>query len=195
MEAMVEFIKSPWPWYVVGPIMGLTVPLLLLIGNKHFGISSSLRHVCAIVLPANLKFFNYNWRREVWNLIFVLGVILGAVIATQFMNNGQPVAVGATTHAQLAGYGITDNEYAQLLPASIFGISQIFTWKGVFFLMIGGFMVGFGTRYAGGCTTGHSITGMANLQLPSFIATLCFMAGGFITTVVVIPYLFEWFGK
>jgi uncharacterized membrane protein YedE/YeeE len=193
MEDMLTVLKEPWPWYVVGPLMGLTVPLLLLIGNKHFGVSSSFRHLCAITIPAKIKFFEYNWKKEIWNLVFVLGIVLGAFIAAQFMSNGAPVEVAENTKAQLANYGIEESDYAALLPESIFGVSNILSWKGFFFMMFGGFMVGFGTRYAGGCTTGHSITGMANLQLPSLIATLCFMAGGFITTVLIMPYLFEWF--
>lgn len=195
MEEIITFLKSPWPWYVVGPLMGLTVPLLLLVGNKHFGVSSSFRHLCAIAVPAKIKFFQYNWRKEIWNLVFVLGIVIGGFIAAQFMNNGEPIQVAENTKAQLANYGIEESDYQQLMPESIFSITNILSWKGFFFMMFGGFMVGFGTRYAGGCTTGHSITGMANLQLPSFIATLCFMAGGFISTVLILPYLFEWFNN
>lgn len=191
MENFSDFLNSPWPWYVVGPIMGLTVPFLLLVGSKHFGISSSLRHICAAVIPGKIKFFNYNWRKEIWNLIFVVGLILGSFIAANFMNNGEPVQVSEHTKMQLSTYGITEADYAKLNPESIFGVDKIFTGYGLVFMVIGGFLVGFGTRYAAGCTTGHSITGMANLQLPSLIATMCFMAGGFITSVLLMPYIMD----
>src|SRR5690606_31044476 len=73
---MMDLIRQPWPWYIAGPLIGLTVPLLLLIGNKSFGISSSLRHVCAACVPAKIPFFSYDWKKEVWNLFFAGGIIL-----------------------------------------------------------------------------------------------------------------------
>ncbi|WP_026063163.1 YeeE/YedE family protein [Pedobacter arcticus] len=189
---MLEIIKQPWPWYVAGVLIGLIVPALLLIGNKPFGISSSLRHMCAACLPAKLPFFSYNWKKEVWNLFFVAGILVGGFIATVYLSNGEPVQIAASTKAQLIALGVKD--FSGLMPSDIFGTAQIFSLKGLIFLVFGGFMVGFGTRYAGGCTSGHSIMGLANLQLPSLIATICFMIGGFISTWVLLPIIFKLIG-
>lgn len=186
---MLELIKQPWHWAVAGLLIGLTVPTLLLIGNKKFGVSSSLRHICAMCIAAKIPFFKYEWKREIWNLLFVLGVFIGAIIATTFLSNPNTIVVAESTKASLAQYGITD--YSQIMPAQIFNIENILTLKGFFFFVFGGFLVGFGTRYAGGCTSGHSIMGISNLQIPSLIATCCFMAGGFFSANVLMPLIFK----
>lgn len=188
---MLELIKQPWHWAVAGVLIGLTVPTLLLIGNKKFGISSSLRHICAMCVPANIPFFKYDWRKEIWNLFFVTGVLIGGFLATQFLTNPNNIQVAESTKSSLAELGITD--YSQLLPTQIFSVENIFTLKGLFFFVIGGFMIGFGTRYAGGCTSGHAIMGLSNLQLPSLIATCCFMIGGFFSANVLMPLIFKLF--
>lgn len=186
---MLELIKQPWHWALAGLLIGLTVPTLLLVGNKKFGVSSSLRHICAICIPAKIPFFKYEWRKEIWNLLFVLGVLIGAILATTFLSNPNNIVVAESTKVSLAVYGITD--YSQIMPTQIFNVENIFTLKGFFFFVIGGFLVGFGTRYAGGCTSGHSIMGIANLQVPSLIATCCFMAGGFFSANVLMPLIFK----
>lgn len=186
---MIEFLKQPWAWYVAGPLIGLMVPALLILGNKTFGISSSLRHVCAACIPCKIPFFSYDWKKEVWNLIFVAGIILGAFIAATFLNNPNPVNINPKLVAELNSYGITDQH--SLLPEQLFNWQQLITVKGLFFMVFGGFLVGFGTRYAGGCTSGHSIMGLSNLQLPSLIATICFMAGGFIMANFILPFILK----
>ncbi len=185
--SILEMIKQPWPWYVAGPLIGLTVPALLIIGNKAFGISSSLRHVCAACFPANIPFFKYDWKKEIWNLFFVLGIFLGAVIAVNFLANPGPVQINAKLATDLAGYGITD--YSGLVPNQLFNWQNLLSVKGLIMIVLGGFMVGFGTRYAGGCTSGHSIMGLSTLQWPSLIATICFMAGGFIMSNLILPFI------
>ncbi len=184
---MLEFIKQPWPWYVAGPLIGLTVPALLILGNKSFGISSSLRHICASCMPANISFFKYDWKKEVWNLVFVLGILLGGVIAANLLSNPEPIAVNPTLATELAGYGITD--FSNLVPQDIMNWQSLFTLKGFLLMVVGGFLVGFGTRYAGGCTSGHAIMGLSNLQLPSLIATISFMVGGFIMANLILPFI------
>lgn len=184
---MIEFISQPWPWYVAGPLIGLTVPLLLILGNKSFGISSSLRHICASCLPANIPYFSYNWKRESWNLFYVGGILLGGVIAALYLQDGNPVQVAPALVEELAGYGITD--FSSLVPVQLMNWDALFTLKGFVLMVVGGFLVGFGTRYAGGCTSGHSIMGLATLQWPSLVATLCFMAGGFLVANFVLPYI------
>ena len=182
-------IKQPWPWYVAGPLIGLIVPLLLLIGNKAFGISSSLRHVCAACLPANIPFFKYDWKKEIWNLFFVGGIIIGAVLVTQFFSNPNPIELNPKLVADLQARGISN--FREMVPTELFNWNSLFTLKGIIMIVLGGFLVGFGTRYAGGCTSGHAIMGLSNLQLPSLIATISFMVGGFIVANLIIPVLLK----
>lgn len=185
--SFIELITKPWPWYVAGPLIGLTVPLLLIIGNKSFGISSSLRHVCAACIPANIPFFKYEWKKEAWNLFFVAGIFLGSIIAADFLANPEPVQLNPKLAGNLAGYGITD--YSGLVPKQLFSWENLLSVKGIIMMIGGGFLVGFGTRYAGGCTSGHAIMGISALQWPSLIATCCFMAGGFIMANLILPFI------
>lgn len=184
---MIEFLKQPWPWYVAGPLIGLTVPALLVLGNKSFGISSSLRHICASCIPANIPFFQYNWKREVWNLFFVFGIFLGGAVAFNLLASPDPVAVAPALAAELAGYGITD--YRHLVPSDIINWQSLLTPRGFIMTVVGGFLVGFGTRYAGGCTSGHAIMGLSTLQWPSLVATASFMVGGFIMANWILPLI------
>lgn len=184
---MLLFLTQPWPWYIAGPLIGLTVPVLLLLGNKSFGISSSLRHICAACLPAKIPFFTYDWKKEAWNLFFVLGIFLGGVIAVNFLANPDPIIVNPKLSDELAGYGITN--YNHLVPVDIMNWPALLTLKGIILMVVGGFLVGFGTRYAGGCTSGHAIMGLSTLQWPSLVATICFMAGGFIMANLILPYI------
>lgn len=186
---MIEFIRQPWPWYISGALIGLTVPALLLLGNKHFGISSSLRHICAACIPLKVPFFQYNWRREAWNLFFVAGIVAGAAFTLTFLSNPNPVQISENTVNDLATLGIVAD--GRMMPESIFSFDNLFNLKGLVFFVIGGFMVGFGTRYAGGCTSGHSIMGLSTFQLSSLIATCCFMAGGFAMVHLVFPWLLK----
>ena len=184
---MIEFLKQPWAWYVAGPLIGLMVPVLLIISNKTFGISSSLRHICAACMPAKIPYFTYEWKRETWNLVLVTGILIGGFIATTFLLNNQPVHVNPKLVSELSAYGITD--YHSLVPEQLFNFPALFTLKGFILIIGGGFLVGFGTRYAGGCTSGHAIMGLSNLQLPSLIATICFMVGGFIMANLILPFI------
>ncbi|WP_294293988.1 YeeE/YedE thiosulfate transporter family protein [uncultured Chryseobacterium sp.] len=184
---MLEIIKDPWPWYVAGPLIGLTVPVLLILGNKSFGISSSLRHICAACIPAKISFFRYGWKKELWNLFFVFGIFLGGIIAAQFLMNPGEITVNPDLRAELAAYGITD--YSHLVPTQLMNFESLLTLRGFITMVVGGFLVGFGTRYAGGCTSGHAIMGLSNLQWPSLVATICFMAGGFLMANVILPVI------
>ncbi|GEN76275.1 hypothetical protein CHA01nite_20150 [Chryseobacterium hagamense] len=184
---MLEIIKEPWPWYVAGPLIGLTVPALLILGNKSFGISSSLRHICAACIPANLSFFSYDWKKETWNLIFVSGIFLGGILASQFLMNPGDISVNPHLKAELATYGITD--YSHPVPVQLMSFESLLTLRGFLTMVIGGVLVGFGTRYAGGCTSGHAIMGLSSLQWPSLVATICFMAGGFLMANLILPLI------
>lgn len=184
---MIEFLKQPWPWYIAGPVIGLTVPILLIAGNKHFGISANFRHVCAACFPANIKFFKYNWKKEVWNLFFVTGILIGGFIAAHYISNPGGLEVNPRLVTEIKSYGINDTQ--SLLPSEIFSWQSLLTLRGFILLIVGGFLVGFGTRYAGGCTSGHAIMGLSHLQLPSLIATMSFMIGGFIMANLILPFI------
>ena len=184
---MIELLKQPWPWYVAGPLIGLIVPALLLLGNKHFGISANLRHICAACFPADVRFFKYDWKKEVWNMFFVGGILIGSILTVFFLANPGSIAVAPALLAELRGYGITDT--ANVLPAELFSFESLFTLRGIIMLVGGGFLVGFGTRYAGGCTSGHAIMGLSDLQWPSLVATISFMVGGFIMANILLPFI------
>lgn len=187
--SFIEWIRQPWPWYVAGPMIGLTVPMLLIIGNKTFGISSSLRHVCAACIPGDIKFFNYDWKKEAWNLLFVAGILIGGILVALFLSNPDPVQINPKLAEELGSYGISD--YRSLVPAEVFNWPSLLTARGFILIVVGGFLVGFGTRYAGGCTSGHAIMGLSNLQFPSLVATISFMAGGFIVANFLIPLIMK----
>lgn len=183
-----DWILQPWPWYIVGPLIGLTVPLLLLLGNKSFGISSSLRHICAACIPTKSPFFNYDWKKESWNLFFVFGVFIGGLLTSLFLSNNEPIIIHKDLIEELSQYGITD--FSTLVPKQLFNWGTLASLQGFVFIILGGFFVGFGTRYGGGCTSGHAILGLSSLQWPSLVATICFMAGGFLVANFIIPILF-----
>lgn len=177
------------PWYIAGPLLGLTVPALLLLGNKSFGISSSLRHICAACIPAGISFFKYDWKKEIWNLFFVAGILVGAIIATQWLSSPGPIEVHPNLQAELATYGVVN--YDNIVPQDLFTWQELLTPRGIILMVAGGFLVGFGTRYAGGCTSGHAITGLSNLQWPSLVATCCFMIGGILVANYVLPFVLK----
>jgi uncharacterized membrane protein YedE/YeeE len=183
---MIDSLARPWPWYVAGPLIGLVVPLLLVLGNKPFGISSNLRHLCTAVCPGNLAFFAYDWRSGAWNLMFLGGVLIGSVMAATLFGVPTP-DISAATRADLADLGLAG--VSGLAPPEVFTWSALFTLRGFVSVVVGGFLVGFGTAYAGGCTSGHAITGLADLQLPSLVAVGGFFAGGLLTTFLVLPWL------
>lgn len=177
-----NFLTAPWPWYVTGLVLGLSVPLLLLLGNKKLGISSSLRHVCAACIPAKIPFFTYDWKKEIWNLFFVVGILFGGFLAGNVFSSEAPAAISEATKADLTELGVA--EFSGLLPAEFFSV------HGMILLIVGGFLVGFGTRFAGGCTSGHTIMGLSNLQWPSLLATVGFFIGGLISTHLLLPLIF-----
>lgn len=184
-----EIFERTWPWYISGPLIGLMVPLLLLLANKQFGISSSLRHICAACAPGKVPFFRYNWKNEAWNLFFVFGILLGGYLAAQLSNNQMVVEVSDDTKLALAQWGITN--FSAYIPTELFNWNNLVTSRGFLIIVLGGFMVGFGARYAGGCTSGHAIMGLSYLQLPSFIAVIGFFIGGLLSTHVFLPLILQ----
>ena len=184
-----DLMREPWPWYVAGPLIGLIVPLLLILGGKPFGLSANLRHMCAATVPAGLPLFKYDWKREGgWNLLFALGILLGGFVAARWLvPGGYVVAISEATRADLLRLGLHD--LSGFVPAELFGWNALFTLRGSMTLIAGGFLVGFGARWAGGCTSGHAISGLAALQFPSLLAVLGFFAGGLIMTHLLLPVI------
>lgn len=185
---MMEFLSQPWPWYVAGPLIALTMLALLFFG-KSFGLSSNLRTLCAIGGAGKASdFFRFDWKDQIWNLVFVGGTIIGGFIANAWLTADQSIAISEKTVEALAAYGI-QNPGAAFVPEEIFSWQSLATPRGFIMLVIGGFLVGFGTRYAGGCTSGHAISGLSDLQLPSLIAVIGFFIGGLTMTYLVLPFL------
>jgi uncharacterized membrane protein YedE/YeeE len=186
---IIEIIKASWPWYVAGPLIGLMVPLLLFIDNKQFGISSTMRDFCAYLLPKRLEYFNYNLKEHKWRNIFVFGIIIGAILSSRFLNNNHPVQISEKTIHDLKGLGLTD--FSGIEPLEIFSWRALLSIRGFVSVIIGGFFVGFGARYADGCTSGHAIMGLSLMSPASLFAVLGFFTGGLISTHLLFPLLFK----
>jgi len=184
-----DFILQPWPWFVAGPLIAFTMFLLFYFGKK-LGISSNLEHFCAMGGGGKfVSFFKYDWRENMWNLMVVLGVLIGGFIASHWLTASETVAINPQTVQDLASLGI-NNAGAQYLPPEIYSIDTMLTLKGFAILIGAGFLVGFGSRYAGGCTSGHGIVGLSSLQIPSFLAVGGFFIGGLIMTWFILPHIF-----
>ncbi len=184
-----ENILQPWPWYVSGPLIALIMAVLVFFG-KTFGMSSNLRTLCSIGGAGKYAdFFKFDWKTQRWNLTVVLGAIIGGCIAVQFLSDGSTMDLSHETIADLNAYGF-QNVGKSLLPAELYDWGNIMSLKGLAILVIAGFLVGFGTRYAGGCTSGHAITGLSNIQWPSLIAVIGFFVGGLIMTHLLFPLIF-----
>ena len=179
-------MPHPLPWYIAGPLIGLVVPALLLIGNKQFGISSNFRHICAAVAPCGIEFFGHDWKRAGrWNMTFLAGLFAGAALAAYFAP--PTIQISARTIDALRAIGV--REFSGLAPHDVFAWSALLTLRGFVCIVVGGFLVGFGTAYAGGCTSGHAIAGLADRQLASLLAVCGFFAGGLTTTWLILPRL------
>ena len=184
-----DVIMEPWPWYVSGPLIALTMFLLLWFG-KEFGMSANLRTMCSIAgAGKKVKFFNFDWKAQRWNLTVVLGAVIGGFIAVHFLSNPIDIDLNPTTVSALEAFG-WDKVGQSLVPPEIYSGEALSGIKGIAILVIGGFLVGFGTRYAGGCTSGHAISGISNLQVPSMVAVVGFFIGGLIMTHFIIPLIF-----
>lgn len=186
---MIEFISQPWPWYVAGPLIALTMFLLLFMG-KQFGMSSNLRTMCAIGGAGKAAgFFKFDWKKERWNLMIVIGAVIGGFLASHYMSNNT-VEINPQIAQELSqDYGI-DSAGEAYLPPELFATKHLSDPFILGVLMLGGFLVGFGSRYAGGCTSGHAISGLSNLQIPSLIAVIGFFIGGLIMVHLLYPLIF-----
>jgi len=185
-----EWINSPWPWYVSGPLIALTMFTLLYLG-KNFGMSSNLRTLCTLCGAGKTSsFFRFDWKSQRWNLLFVVGTIIGGFIAANYLGPGQSPDIHPDSIASLANLGINSagRHYAPTELYATEALQNPRTWA---ILIVSGLLIGFGTRYAGGCTSGHSISGLSNLQLPSLIATIGFFIGGILMVHILFPIIFN----
>jgi uncharacterized membrane protein YedE/YeeE len=188
-DKIMNVFFQTWPWYVSGFLIGL-IMLSLIIFGKQFGMSSNLETLCSMSgLGKKVSYFNFDWKTNKWNLMVVLGAMLGGFVAVNFMSDPTNVTINPDTVYQLSTLGI-DAPDGKLAPDALFG-NQIFeSPKSIFILLIGGILIGFGTRYAGGCTSGHAISGLSNLQLPSLKAVIGFFIGGLIMAHFILPLIF-----
>ena len=180
-----EIQASFWPWYIAGPLIGMYVPFMYLLVNKHFGISSSFRDICAACVTPKTPYFQYDWKNHKWRLFFVAGIAIGGFLAHSTMTNSAQTEISTHTLNALSTLGVRD--FSSMVPGDLFSWQSLLNLRGFVLVIVGGFLVGFGTRYAEGCTSGHSINGIANFQLASIIATLCFFLGGLISTHLILP--------
>lgn len=184
-----DFILQPWAWYVAGPLIALCMYLMFYFGEK-FGVSSNLETICSMGGAGKfVDFFKFDWRKNKWNLIFILGLAVGGFISNQWLTPDQTVALNPNTIQDLTEIGFT-NAGSTYLPDEIYGMDAILSIKGFLILIVAGILVGFGSRYAGGCTSGHAIVGLSNLSIESLIAVMGFFIGGLIMTWLILPHIF-----
>lgn len=185
---MIEFISQSWPWYVSGALLATIMVSLILFG-RSFGFSANLRTLCSMAgAGKSVKFFDFNWRAQIWNLMFLVGAILGGYIAANFLSTPNSLTLSNNTINDLSELSFTIN--GEFNPNELYSLEALKQPKTIAILLIGGIMVGFGTRYAGGCTSGHSISGLSNLQIPSLVATIGFFLGGLVMTHLLMPIIF-----
>jgi uncharacterized membrane protein YedE/YeeE len=186
---MIKIISQPWPWYVSGPAIAGIMAILIFSG-RTFGFSANLSNICSMMgLGKQVHYFNFDWKNQRWNLWFLAGSIIGGYIAAHFLQSPQPLQLSAATISDLQKLKIPFD--GNMEPGSLFNWDYLFTGKGLLLFLGGGFLIGFGTRYAGGCTSGHAITGLSNLQVPSLIAVIGFFIGGLFTTHLLFPFIFN----
>ncbi len=185
----VNILSQSWPWWVSGPAIAGIMAIFLFSG-KSFGFSANLSNICSMLgAGKRVSFFNFDWKKQKWNLWFLAGSVLGGYIASRFLQSAEPLTLSAATINDLQKLNIPFD--GRLEPAFIFNWNYLLTGKGLVVFMGGGFLIGFGTRYAGGCTSGHAISGLSELQLPSLIAIIGFFIGGLLTTHFLFPLIFK----
>jgi len=186
MDVLISVISQPWPWYVAGPLIGLMVPLMMWLGSRSFGISQNLEHLCAITQPSRfgVDFFRYDWRQAAWSLWFAVGVVLGGFLAGVVFSHAEPMALSSAARDMFDAWGLHPQGY-EILPEALFSLTP----RNVLLLLSGGVLVGFGSRYAAGCTSGHAITGLATLQPQSLLAVMGMFAGGLLVSHFIVPLI------
>ena len=141
-----------WPFWVGGLAVGGFVLLLLAVAGRVLGVSTGFSDLCS--LPRS------RGTRRSWRLPFLMGIVLGGVVAAALGGGLSPTLAGGPQHRLVGG------ALSLQLPL----------------LLAGGVLIGFGARLAGGCTSGHSIVGVAQLARSSLVATAAFMGAGLLVT-------------
>ena len=184
-----EFIFEPWPWYVAGPLIALIMFFLIFTGKK-FGMSSNLETICTLCgAGKKARYFDFDWKSQRWNLVVAVGAVIGGFIGAHLLSNGSAVAINPETISNLRDLGF-QSAGGSYLPDELFSLNALTDIKSLAILLIGGILIGFGARYAAGCTSGHAISGLSNLQLPSLIAVIGFFIGGLLMVHVIFPLIF-----
>lgn len=184
-----DFILQPWDWYVGGPLIAISLLLYFYFG-KNFGASTNFETLCTMAGAGKVSdYFKKDWKDRDFALLFVIGLIIGGFISSIYLIPNQTIDLNPKTVEELTELGFS-NIGSQYFPEEIFGEDVLFSLKGFLILLISGILVGFGTRYAGGCTSGHAITGLSSLQFPSLLAVIGFFIGGIIATWFIIPIIF-----
>lgn len=190
VSSLIQFISQPWHWAVSGAAIALVLALMTWMG-RSFGVSTTFKAFCSAAGGGRVSdFFKMDIREEFWRIAFVIGGIIGGYIATHFLQSPEPVAISPETIDHLVTLGINypeaDTNGIGFVPTSILNFSSL---SGILMAVGGGFLVGFGARYGDGCTSGHAISGLAHLQLPSLITVIGFFIGGLAMTHFIFPFL------
>jgi len=206
LEQIHAFISQPWPWWMGGITIGTALFLLLYFG-KEFGLSANLRTMCAADGAGEwADFFDFDWGKQGWNLMVALGAMFGGYIAANYFGGDGMAHVSqqtVDTLNQISGTTTLTINNVPLIPGkdlihndvpafwNLYSWGSLFTLRGLIIIVGGGFLIGFGARYAGGCTSGHAISGLADLQVPSLVAVIGFFVGGLIMTWLILPYILQ----
>jgi len=183
-----NFLYGPWPWYATGPAIGLVYFALYYVG-KRFGVSGTMKTACSMMGAGNkYEYFKFDWKKDTWNLMFVLGLFIGGFLGGWVFPTEAPMQLADPTVSQLETFGLT-SFMTGITPTELFSWESLFTIRGFIFIVVGGFFVGFGSRYADGCTSGHAITGLANLEFSSLVAVIGFFIGGLFVDWILLPYI------
>lgn len=113
--------------------------------------------------------------------------MIGGFLAARFFPNGEVPAVSPRTVSAISALGFDSPR--GLVPPEVFSFAHLASLRGILMVVIGGFFVGFGTRYANGCTSGHAVTGLAFFEWSSLVATMSFFVGGLLVTHILYPLL------
>ena len=186
---MESLLKEDWPWYLSGILFGLIVPMLLIVGNKSFGISKSLRNIVCLIPQKRFSQLNDRFQSNNWRLYFITGIVIGGYLAVEFLNGNTAIELSKSTINDLGEIGITN--FDGLVPSELFNWEFLLSAKGLIIMVFGGLLIGFGVRYANGCTSGHAIMGLSLFSLSSLIAVVGFFAGGLLMTHLLFPLLFN----
>ena len=187
--SILDFIRQPWAWWVSGIAIAAIMVLLILFGKK-FGLSTNLETMCTILgAGRSIEYFRVDWKKSAWNLLFLVGAALGGWVSAHWLSSPEPLKLSAATMRDLQQLNIHFD--GQTAPSQLFNMGYGFTARGLILFLGGGILIGFGTRYASGCTSGHAISGLSNLQLPSLIAVIGFFIGGLVATHLLFPLIFQ----